>query len=163
MFSSQFTIKTPYAINFKSLGVNAFMQRIGGALDLNTTPSFHFRYSRYNVEDDMTEDDINDWEIYPIADQLSLLAKLVLSYQHCETEPSFSIMLKGNHLVAIGCTGHHRADGSKFYRFSLTLHIVTTYIRVYTHTPHVLQFVVSPGVQNPFAGCEFVWAPPIVV
>ena len=142
-------------------GVNAFMQRIGGALDLNTTPSFHFRYSRYTAEDDET--DINDWELYPIADQLTLLAKLVLSFQHRETEPSFSIMLRGNHLINIACTEQHRTDGSKFYRFILGLHIVTTYLRIHTHTPHALQFVLSPGAQNPFEGCEFVWNQPAVL
>ena len=139
------------------------MQRIGDSLGLNTTPSYHFRYSRYNVEDDSTEADIIDWDLYPIADQLSLLAKLVLSYQHRETEPSFTIVLKGNHLITIGCTGHHRADGSKFYRFSLALHTITIYMRAHTHSPHVIQFVLSHGAQNPFTDCEFVWNSPIVV
>jgi hypothetical protein len=134
------------------------MQRVGSTLGLKTTPSFRFRYSRYNTDEDTTEADINDWEPYPLADQLSIMAKLVLSFQHRDTEPSFTMILKGDHLISVRCSRFYRADGSKFYRFALSLHIITTYLRVHAHTPHALQLAFSPEAKNPFTDCEFVWA-----
>ncbi len=147
-----------------SPGVTAFIQRISGALGLNAIPSYHFRYSRYFVDEDTTEAEINDWEPYSTTDQLSILAKVVLSYQHRDTEPSFTMMLKGNHLITVGCSRiGYNADGSRNYRFGLTMNTVTTYMQTHTHTPHGLQFVLAPGAQNPFPQCQFEWVPSTTV
>jgi hypothetical protein len=139
------------------------MQRMGDSVGLNTTPSFHFRYSRYEVDDETTEAEINDWEPYSIADQLSILAKVSLSYHHRDTEPSFTLMLKDNHLITVGCTRIRTANGSKLHRFTLAMHMVSTYVRTHTHIPHALQFVLAQGAENPFEGCDFVWVPPTLV
>jgi hypothetical protein len=139
-------------------GVASFMRRIGDALGLSTTPCMQFHYSRFDPDDDITVDEIADWDTYPIMDQLAIMAKLVFSFQHREIEPSFTIMLQGNHIIAVECKSVIAADQSRIYRFSLTLNIVTSYGNTRTHTPHALKFIISPEVQNPFHQCEFVWA-----
>ena len=134
------------------------MRRIGDAVGLETAPSMQFLHSRFDVEEDTTVDQIVDWDTYPIMDQLSIMAKLVFSFHHREIEPSFTIMLKGNHIITVNCKHIIKADQSRVYRFTLALNVVTTYMHTRNHAPHALKFVISPDVQNPFHACEFVWA-----
>jgi hypothetical protein len=147
---------------FKDQGVIAFMQRIGSALGLETTPSFYFRYSRYeDIDAHTTPEDVMDWDRYSILDQLALMAKVVLAYQHRETLPSFTVVLKEDHLIAFKCVQVFSIAGQSLqYAFHMTLHVLGTHMRTHTRIPRVLDFVLAEGAQNPFPHCEFVWINP---
>jgi hypothetical protein len=141
--------------------VTAFIQRMGDALGLDTTPAFYFRYSRYGVEEDTVEDGVHDWVTYNTTDQLTLMAKLVFSYQHRETEPSFTIMLRENHLINVICILCSVSPTT--YQFNLSMHSATIeYQRNHVHSPHAIQFVLTEGAQNPFPACQFKWVPHMV-
>jgi hypothetical protein len=139
-------------------GVSNFIHQIGSNIGLSATPPFQFRHSRFNVDDEMSEADIHEWVSYSVNDQLSMLAKLVFSFQHREAEPSFSIMVKDNHFVTVTCSRGVNAA----YRFNLHLHTTATYGHARAHTLYALQFVIAQDTQNPFPHCEFVWAAPTV-
>ena len=147
-------------------GITAFMQRIGGALGLDTLPSFHFRYSRYDAEDETDANDILEWGVYSTADQLTLMAKVVLMYQHREAEPSFTAVIKENHLITFYCKRVVPIDpllvASQRYRVSMTLNVLTSHLRTHNRTPHALTFVVTRGTQTPFPDFDFVWVSPAV-
>jgi hypothetical protein len=143
----------------KDQGLIAFMQRIGGALGLETTPSFYFRYSRYeDVDEDTVPADVVDWDMYSISDQLTLMAKVVLAYQHRETHPSFTVVLKENHLITLRCAPSGSAAGH--YLFHMTLNVIASHMRTHSRTPRVLDFLLADGAQNPFPHCTFVWVNP---
>ena len=144
-------------------GLMSFMQRIGGALGLETTPSFYFRYSRFEVVDAHTDpEDILDWDRYSISDQLTLMAKVTLSYQHREATPSFTVVLKDNHLITFKCVETTQIVGQPSdFTFYMSLNVLAPHMRTHTHTPRVLDFVLAEGAQNPFPDCEFVWTNPI--
>ena len=109
--------------------------------------------------------DIMDWVTYTIPEQLSLMAKVAFTYQHREAEPSFTMMLKENHLVTMSCKKivDTTTNPSVKYRFLLALNVVTSYIRTHSRTAHALEFVLAEGAQNPFPECEFKWVSPEVV
>ena len=144
----------------KDQGLIAFMQRIGGALGLDTLPSFYFRYSRYEEVDEFTvPSDVVDWDMYSISDQLTLMAKVVLAYQHRETLPSFTVVLKDNHLITLRCTPGGSVAGH--YLFHMTLNIITSsHMRTHSRTPRVMDFLLAEGAQNPFPSCAFMWLNP---
>ena len=131
-------------------------------------PNFYFRYSRFEADDD---GDILDWEIYTTTDQLTLMAKVVLAYQHRDTEPSFTVIIKNNHLISCACrkipappvidiTAAAPLPSPQRYCFSMTLNVLTSYMHSQNRTPHGIDFVLSQGTQNPFPNCEFAWVPP---
>lgn len=143
----------------KDQGLIAFMQRIGDALGLGTMPSFYFRYSRYEEVDEYTVPvDVVDWDMYSIADQLTLMAKVVLAYQHRETQPSFTIVLKENHLITLRCTPSGNTEGH--YLFHMALNVITSHMRTHSRTPRVLDFLLADGAQDPFPHCTFIWFNP---
>ena len=144
-------------------GLIAFMQRIGGALGLETTPSFYFRYSRYEDVDAHTDpNDILDWDRYSISDQLILMAKVTLAYQNREATPSFTIVLKENHLITFKCCETMSSYGHPSeYLFHMSLNVLTPHTRTHTRTPRVLDFVLAEGAQNPFPHGAFLWTNPI--
>jgi hypothetical protein len=130
------------------------MNRMGSALGLNTTPSFYFRFSRYEVDDETRVADIHEWDTYNTTDQLTVMARLAFFYQHRKTEPSFTIMLRENHLLSINCLRH-----GSVYNLNISLNRVYTNLRSHSHTPHAVEFVLTSGAQNPFPEFEFVWRP----
>ncbi len=93
------------------------------------------------------------------------MAKVVLCYQHRETEPSFTLVLKDNHLITLTCRRVVAATGiapnsprpPRRYRFLMTLHMLASYTHVQNRTPHALQFVLVNGANNPFPNCDFTW------
>jgi hypothetical protein len=104
--------------------------------------------------------------VYTVPEQLSLMAKLVLSYQHRETEPSFTVVIKENHLITISCKkicSNDPTNPRQQYRFFMALNVLTSYIRAHNRSPHALEFVLVHGAQNPFPGCDFKWVSPEVV
>jgi hypothetical protein len=127
---------------------------MGSALGLNTTPSFHFRFSRYEVDDDTVLTDIHDWDTYNTTEQLTIMARLAFIYQHRQTEPSFTIMLRENHLLSINCLRH-----GSVYNLNMSLNKVDAHLRVYSHTPHAVEFVLTSWAQTPFPEFEFAWKP----
>lgn len=147
----------------KDQGLIAFMQRIGGALGLETTPSFYFRYSRYeDIDETTTPEDILDWDRYSISDQLTLMAKVALAYQHRETLPSFTVVLKEDHLISFKCVQVVSIAGQPWkYSFHMTLNVLTSHMRTHNRSPRALDFVLAEGAQDPFPQCEFVWINPI--
>ena len=78
----------------------------------------------------------------------------MLCYQHRDTEPSFTLRVRENHIITIKCK---LFPVEPYYRFGLTLHAISTYNHTHTHIPHVLQLHFTPGARNPFAHCEFAW------
>lgn len=132
---------------------------MGVSLGLSATPPFYFRYSRYEVEEGTVETDIHDWETYTMTDQLALMAKVVFNYQHRETNPSFALMLRDNHLIHASCSRFSvPGQATITHRFTLSMHVVSTHMRSHIHTPHAIQFVIAHGTQNPFPCALFEWA-----
>ena len=90
------------------------------------------------------------------------MAKVVLTYQHRDSEPSFTIVLKDNHLISFSL---RKIDSTVApparYRFYMTLNLLTSYMRVNQRTPHAIDFVLAPGTHNLFPVCDFVWVPPV--
>ena len=114
----------------------------------------------------MDASEIADWMIYTISEQLSLMAKVAFNYQHRESEPSFTMVLKENHLITISCKKIIPVDPATpnvKYRFYMALNLLTSFVRVHNRTPHALDFVLAHGAQNPFPDCDFKWISPEVV
>lgn len=135
-------------------GVTAFMLRMGSALGLNTTPPFYFRFSRYEVDDETLVADIQEWDTYNTTDQLTIMAKLAFTYQHRKTEPSFTVMLRDNHIFNIICIRRGTA-----FLLNMSLNTFSTNGYSHAHTPHAIEFVLAPGAQHPFPEFAFAWMP----
>ena len=93
------------------------------------------------------------------------MAKVAFSYQHRETESSFTVVIKDNHLISMTCKKIPATAGivpnvplpRQRYRVTMTLNVLTSYMRSNIRSPHAIDFVLAQGAQNPFPDFDFVW------
>jgi hypothetical protein len=90
---------------------------------------------------------------------------VAFSYQHRVTESSFTVVIKDHHLISMACKKIPTTAGivpnsplpRQRYCLTMTLNVLTSYMRSNIRAPHAIDFVLAQGAQNPFPDFDFVW------